>query len=58
MHWQQGGERKAEKSCIASLEPIPRVKGERTYPKSQGGACAFLLHFWLLEGVVCCTKSV
>jgi hypothetical protein len=20
----------------------------RTYPKSQGGACAFLLHFWLL----------
>jgi hypothetical protein len=30
----------------------------RTYPKSQGGACAFLLHFWLLGGVVCCTKSV
>jgi hypothetical protein len=29
-----------------------------TYPKSQGGACAFLLHFWLLGGVVCCTKSV
>jgi hypothetical protein len=29
MHWQQGGERKVEKSCIASLEPIPRVKGER-----------------------------
>jgi hypothetical protein len=28
MHWQQGGERKVEKSCIASLEPIPRVKGE------------------------------
>jgi hypothetical protein len=27
MHWQQGGERKVEKSCIASLEPIPRVKG-------------------------------
>jgi hypothetical protein len=30
----------------------------RTYPKSQGGACAFLLHFWLLGGVVCCVKSV
>jgi hypothetical protein len=28
MHWQQGGERKVEKSCIASLEHIPRVKGE------------------------------
>jgi hypothetical protein len=28
MHWQQGGEIKVEKSCIASLEPIPRVKGE------------------------------
>jgi hypothetical protein len=28
MHWQQGGERKVEKSCIASLEPIPTVKGE------------------------------
>jgi hypothetical protein len=28
MHWQQGGERKVEKSCIASLEPFPRVKGE------------------------------
>jgi hypothetical protein len=28
MHWQQGAERKVEKSCIASLEPIPRVKGE------------------------------
>jgi hypothetical protein len=27
MHWQQRGKRKAEKSCIASLEPIPRVKG-------------------------------
>jgi hypothetical protein len=27
MHWQQGGEIKVEKSCIASLEPIPRVKG-------------------------------
>jgi hypothetical protein len=27
MHWQQGGERKVEKSCIASLDPIPRVKG-------------------------------
>jgi hypothetical protein len=21
-----------------------------TYPKSQGGACAFILHFWLLGG--------
>jgi hypothetical protein len=28
MHWKQEGERKVEKSCIASLEPIPRVKGE------------------------------
>jgi hypothetical protein len=28
MHWQQGGEMKVEKSCIASLEPIPRAKGE------------------------------
>jgi hypothetical protein len=28
MHWQQEGERKVEKSRIASLEPIPRVKGE------------------------------
>jgi hypothetical protein len=28
MHWQQGGERKVEKSCIASLKPIPIVKGE------------------------------
>jgi hypothetical protein len=28
MHWQRGGERKVEKSCFASLEPIPRVKGE------------------------------
>jgi hypothetical protein len=33
MHWQQGVERKVEKSCIESLEPR---------------ACAFLLHFWLL----------
>jgi hypothetical protein len=38
-----------EKSCIASLEPIPRVKG---------GACVFILHFWLLGGAVCCIKSV
>jgi hypothetical protein len=28
MHWEQEGERKVEKSCIASMEPIPRVKGE------------------------------
>jgi hypothetical protein len=28
MHWQQWGERKVEKRSIASLEPIPRVKGE------------------------------
>jgi hypothetical protein len=28
MHWQQGGERRVEKSCIPSLEPLPRVKGE------------------------------
>jgi hypothetical protein len=27
MHWQQGGETLLEKRCIASLEPIPRVKG-------------------------------
>jgi hypothetical protein len=48
MHWQQGGERKVEKSCIASLQHIPWVKGE-------------LVHFFcigLLGGVVCCTKSV
>jgi hypothetical protein len=31
MHWQQGGEMLVEKSCIASLEPIPTVKG--------GGLC-------------------
>jgi hypothetical protein len=31
MHWQQGGDRKAEKSCIASLEPIPGVKGELVF---------------------------
>jgi hypothetical protein len=28
MHWQQGGERKVDKSCMTFLEPIPRVKGE------------------------------
>jgi hypothetical protein len=28
MHWQQGGERKAEKSCIAPLEPVAIIKGE------------------------------
>jgi hypothetical protein len=28
MHWQQGGEIVVEKSCIASLEPIPTIKGE------------------------------
>jgi hypothetical protein len=27
MHWKQGGERKVEKHCIASLGPIPKVKG-------------------------------
>jgi hypothetical protein len=37
MHWQEGGERKVEKSCIASLEPIPRVKGE-------------LVHFFCIFG--------
>jgi hypothetical protein len=37
MHWQQGGERKVEKSCIASLEPIPRAKGE-------------LVHFFCIFG--------
>jgi hypothetical protein len=48
MHWQQGGESKVEKSCIASLEPIPRVKGE-------------LVHFFCIlafGGVVCCIKSI
>jgi hypothetical protein len=47
MHWQQGGKKGGEE-----LHCIPR-----TYPKSQGGACAFVLHFCLLGGVVCCTKS-
>jgi hypothetical protein len=48
MHWKQGREKGGEKlHCI-----------HRTYPKSQGGACAFLLHFCLLGGVVCCTKAV
>jgi hypothetical protein len=37
MHWQQGGERKVEKSCIASLEPITRVKRE-------------LVHFFCIFG--------
>jgi hypothetical protein len=37
MHWQQGGERKVEKSCIASLEPIPRAKRE-------------LVHFFCIFG--------
>jgi hypothetical protein len=37
MHWQQGGERKSEKICIASLEPIPKVKGE-------------LVHFFCIFG--------
>jgi hypothetical protein len=37
MHWQQEGERKVEKSCIASLEPIPRVKEE-------------LVHFFCISG--------
>jgi hypothetical protein len=47
MHWQQGGERKVEKGCIASLEPIPRAMGE-------------LVHFFCIFGfwgVVCCVKS-
>jgi hypothetical protein len=47
MHWQQGGKKKVEKSCIASLEPIPRAKGE-------------LVHFFCIlafGGVVCCVKS-
>jgi hypothetical protein len=39
MHWQQGGERKVEKSCIASLEPIPRVKGEFVH-------ICFFFGFW------------
>jgi hypothetical protein len=37
MHWQQGAERMVEKSCIASLEPIPIVKGE-------------LVHFFCIFG--------
>jgi hypothetical protein len=37
MHWQQGGERKVEKSCIAFLKPIPRAKGE-------------LVHFFCIFG--------
>jgi hypothetical protein len=37
MHWQQGGERNVEKICIASLEPIPRAKGE-------------LVHFFCIFG--------
>jgi hypothetical protein len=47
MHWQQGGERKVEKSCIASLEPIPRAKAE-------------LVHFFCIFGFwgcVYCVKS-
>jgi hypothetical protein len=44
MHWQQGGKEGGEK-----LHGIPV-----TYPKSQGEACAFLLHFWLLGcGLLC-----
>jgi hypothetical protein len=42
MHWQQGGERMVEKSCIASLEPIPRVKGE-------------LVHFFFIFGFWGCS---
>jgi hypothetical protein len=37
MHWQQRGERKVKKSCIASLEHILRVKGE-------------LVHFFCIFG--------
>jgi hypothetical protein len=44
----KGGKKGGEK-----LHRIPR-----TYPKTQGGACEFLLHFWLLGGVVCYIKSV
>jgi hypothetical protein len=40
MHWQQGGERKVEKSCIASLESIRRVKG----------ACALFFAFLAFGG--------
>jgi hypothetical protein len=43
------GERKLEKTCIASLEPIPRVKGELVH---------FFCIFGFWEGVVCCSKSV
>jgi hypothetical protein len=44
---------KGRKKGGEKLHCIPR-----TYPKSQGGACAFLLHFWLLGVVVYCTKAV
>jgi hypothetical protein len=37
MDWHQGGEMLVEKSCIASLESIPRVKGE-------------LVHFFCIFG--------
>jgi hypothetical protein len=37
MHWQQGGQRKVEKSYLASLEPIPIAKGE-------------LVHFFCILG--------
>jgi hypothetical protein len=37
MHWKQGGETKVEKSCIASLEPVPRIKGQ-------------LVHFFCIFG--------
>jgi hypothetical protein len=45
MHLQQGGERKVEKSCIASLEPIPRVKGELVH-------FFFIFGFWGVWSVV------
>jgi hypothetical protein len=49
MHWHQGGERKVEKSCIASLEPIPTIKGELVH---------FFCIFGFWGGVVCYTKAV
>jgi hypothetical protein len=44
---------KGRKKGGEKLHCIPR-----TYPKSQGGACAFILHFWILGGVICYSKAV
>jgi hypothetical protein len=51
MHWQQGGERKVEKSCIASLEPIPRVKGSlcTSFAFLAFGGCGLLYQVGLTD---------